>query len=230
VAFSEEIKFPRARTAIVVSDSEFNLTLFAQEQVWDKAVDLGRNVKSLWTGTSCISSVPGRICHKPVNNCTKEEFIEEVKAQILGCGALNELIKEANNGKELKDFPIMKVEVWHEWEFSRKGIRSPHPKWVNSTDTEAYLPPQRTPVPNLFLAGAHTRTQVQVWSIEGAVESGRRAAKAVDGRVEVLDQYLPVWFKVLSWIDDILYSVKAPQLIDSTLLTLTLFLIWRFIK
>jgi hypothetical protein len=53
LAFSEEIKFPRVRTAAVVSDSEFNLTLFAEEQVWDKEVDLGQNIKSLWTGTSC---------------------------------------------------------------------------------------------------------------------------------------------------------------------------------
>jgi len=229
VAFSEEIKFPRARTAVVVSDSEFNLTLFAEEQVWDKAVDLGQNVKSLWTGTSCISSAPGRIYHNPVNNCTKEEFIEEVKAQILSCGALNELIKEANNGKELKDFPIMKIEVWHEWEFSREGISSPQPKWVNSTDTEAYLPSQKTPVSNLFLAGAHTRTQAQVWSIEGAVESGRRAAKAIDGQVEVLDQYQPVWFKSLAGIDNILYFLKMPQLIDTVLLVLTLFLLWYFL-
>jgi len=230
LAFSGQIKFPGARTAVVVCDSEFNLTLFAEEQVWDKEVDLGQNVKSLWTGTSCISSFPGRIYHKPVNTCTKDEFIEEVKAQILSCGSLNDLIKEANNGKELKDFPVLKIEVWHEWEFSSEGIKSPQAKWVNSTDTEAYLPSQRTPVPNLFLAGAHTRTQAGVWSIEGAVESGRRAAKEVDGRVEVLDQHLPVWFKVLSRIDDILYSVKAPQLIDSALLTLTLFLLWRFIN
>jgi len=229
VAFSEAIKFPRARTAIVVSDSEFNLTLFAEEQVWDKAVDLGQGVKSLWTGTSCISSVPGRIYHNPVNTCTKEEFVEEVKAQILSCGALNELIKEANNGKELKDFPIMKIEVWHEWEFSRNGIRSPQPKWVNSTNTEAYLPSQRTPVPNLFLAGAHTSTQVQVWSIEGAVESGRRAAKAIDDKVEVLDQYQSAWFKGLSAIDDVLYSIKAPQLIDTALLGLIIFSLWHFL-
>ena len=77
----------------MVSDSEFNLTLFAEEQVWDKEVDLGQNIKSLWTGTSCISNVPGRIYHKPVKNCMKEEFIEEVKAQIMSCGALNELIR-----------------------------------------------------------------------------------------------------------------------------------------
>lgn len=225
VAFSEAIKFPRKRTAVVISDSEFNLTLFAIEQVWDKEVDLGQNIRSLWTGTSCISSAPGRIYNKPVNNCTKEEFIEEVKAQILSCGALNELIKEANAGKELQEFPILKVEVWHEWEFSPAGIKSLQPKWVNATNTQAYLPSQKTPVSNLFLAGAHTRTQAQVWSIEGAVESGRRAAKAIDERVEVLDQYRPKWIRGLSKVDDILYTIKAPQLIDSTLLVLFLALI-----
>ncbi len=220
LAFSEEIKLPRKRTAVVVSDSEFNLTLFAEEQVWDKNVDLGQNIKSLWTGTSCISSVPGRIYHKPVNNCTKEEFIEEVKAQILSCGALNELIMEANNGRGLKEFPIIKIEVWHEWKFSKEGIKPLQPKWVNSTNTEAYLPAQKTLVSNLFLAGAHTKTQAQVWSIEGVVESGRRAAKAIDVRVEVLNQYQSLWVRSLSKIDDVLYSIKAPQIIDSAFVLL----------
>lgn len=215
LAFSEEIKFPRKRTAVVVSDSEFNLTLFAQEQVWDNEVDLGQNIKSLWTGTSCNSSAPGRIYHKPVNNCTKEEFIEEVKSQILSCGALNDLIKEANNGRGLEEFPLINIEVWHEWEFSSAGIKHPQPKWVTTTHTQAYIPAQKTPVSNLFLAGAHTQTQAQVWSIEGAVESGRRAAKAIDDRVEVLDQYRPLWIKILSKIDDSLYTIKAPHLIDS---------------
>jgi len=220
VAFSEEIKFPRKRTAVVVSDSEFNLTLFAEEQIWDKTVDLGQNVKSLWTGTSCIGSVPGRIYRQPVNTCTKEEFIEEVKAQILSCGALNELIKEANNGKELKEFPIIKIEVWHEWSFSRSGIKPVQPKWVNTSNTQPYLPNQKTPAANLFLAGAHTKTQAQVWSIEGAVESGRRAAKGIDTRVDVIGQYCPVWIKILAALDDALYALKGPQIIDLILLSM----------
>jgi uncharacterized protein with NAD-binding domain and iron-sulfur cluster len=229
LAFSEAIKFPRKRTAVVLSDSEFNLTLFAEEQVWDAEVDLGRSVESLWTGTSCISSVPGRIYQKPVQTCTKEEFIEEVKAQIFSCGALDGLIKEANNGRGLGDFPLLSVEVWHEWQLSGAGIKPLQPKWVTSTSTQAYLPDQKTPVANLFLAGAHTKTQAQVWSIEGAVESGRRAAKAIDGRVKVLDQYLPPWIKALSRIDDVLYSARAPQLIDSLGLTVLLLAMGFFV-
>ncbi len=227
LAFSEKIKFPRVRTAIVVSDSEFNLTLFAEEQAWDENVDLGKNIKSLWTGTSCISSVPGRIYHKPVKNCTKEEFIEEIKVQFYSCGALDELIKEANDGRGLRDFSIAKIEVWNEWKFSNEGIKPLQPKWVNTTNTQAYLPAQKTPVLNLFLAGAHTNTQAQVWSIEGAVESGRRASKAIDDRVEVLDQYCPLWIKILSRIDDILYTIKAPQLIDTLALSIIFIFLWQ---
>ncbi|WP_051069340.1 FAD-dependent oxidoreductase [Desulfotignum phosphitoxidans] len=226
VAFSEEIHFPRERMAVIVTDSEFNLTLFAEEQAWNKDVDLGKNVKSLWTGTSCISSVPGRIYHKPVNTCTKEEFKEEVKAQILRCGALDEMIREANQGKALKDFSMMEIEVWHEWEFSAEGIRPYQPKWVNSTTTQHFMPPQTTPLANLFLAGAHTQTQTHVWSIEGAVESGRRAAKAIDPRVAVIDQYIPGWVRVISRIDDLLYAVKAPHVIDLTIALLLFLGLW----
>ncbi len=226
LAFAEKILFPRERMAVVVSDSEFNLTLFAQEQVWDKDVDLGRNIQSLWTGTSCISGFPGRIYGKPVNTCTKQEFIDEVKAQILSCVALDKLIQEANGGRSLQDFPIMEIEVWHEWEFSTEGIRHMQPKWVNTTTTQRFMPTQTTPVSNLFLAGAHTRTQAHVWSIEGAVESGRRAAQALDRRVRVIDQYIPVWLRFLSKIDDLLFAVNCPHVLDVAVAMVLISTLW----
>jgi hypothetical protein len=135
---------------VVLCDSEFNLTLFAQEQVWEKDVDLGENIQSLWTGTSCCSSVPGRIYHKPVEKCTKEEFVEEIKAQIFSCGALDEMIRAANNGKSLKEFSNVKIEIWHEWEFSSNGIKHFQPKWVTTQNTQAYMPSKKTPVPIFF--------------------------------------------------------------------------------
>lgn len=230
LAFAEPISFPRQRTAAVICDSEFNLTLFAQEQVWESDVALGEKVRSLWTGTSCNSNVPGRIYHKPVENCTKEEFMEEVKAQIYGCGSLNDLIREANNGKSLSDFTLLKMEVWHEWGFSHKGISHYQPKWVTSTTTQPYMPSQTTPAPNLFLAGAHTHNSANVWSIEGAVETGRRAAKAIDKRVDFLEQHVSGWLILLARIDDFLFTLKMPHIIDCSLsftLLLTFLLIMK---
>jgi hypothetical protein len=157
---------------VVVSNSEFNLTFFPQEKVWGKKVDLDNNIQSLWTGTSCCSSVPGRIYHKRVEKCTKEEFIEEIKAQIFNCGALDEMIRDANNGKSLKVFSNVKIEIWHEWD--------------------------------------HTAVKANVWSIEGAVESGRRAANLIDQRVKVIDQHRPGWLYLFARIDNILYKLKGP--------------------
>ena len=214
ISFDEAILFPRARTAVVVTDSEFNLTLCAEEQVWKPEVKLGGNVKSLWTGTSCAGTVPGRIHQLPVIRCTKEQFIEEVKAQIFSCQSLDAMIKEANGGRGLADFAISKIEVWHEWHFSPEGIIPLQPKWVTTTHTQAYLPDQVTSIPNLFLAGAHTRTAADVWSIEGAVESGRRAAQAIDPRVKVLPQYKPLWLRILSAIDDGCFAVGLPHVLD----------------
>jgi uncharacterized protein with NAD-binding domain and iron-sulfur cluster len=214
IAFGERIKWPRTRCALVVADSEFDLTIFAEEQAWSPAVELGDGVASLWTGTSCVSSVPGRVHGLPVARCTKQQFIDEVQAQLLRCGSLDALIREANNGRSLASFPIVRIEVWHEWTFSPDGIRGDDPKWVNSTHTQQFQPTQATPVPNLVLAGAHTRTAADVWSIEAAVESGRRATQLIEPDVTVIAQHKPAWLRQLGRIDDQLYRLRLPHLLD----------------
>ncbi|MDO8511720.1 MAG: FAD-dependent oxidoreductase [bacterium] len=214
IAFSEKIAWPKERMAVIVADSEFNLTLFAEEQAWDSQVSLGNSIKSLWTVTACVSSVPGPLFGLPLSKCTKEQFIEEVKEQLFRCEGINTLIQKHNRGRELKDFPIVKIEVWHEWLFSSQGITSPQPKWVNTTNTQQYLPTQATPVLNLVLAGAHTKTQVDVWSIEAAVESGRRAAQVIIPDVKVVPQYKPIWLRMISALDDVLFAVKGPHILN----------------
>jgi hypothetical protein len=150
----------------------------------------------------------------PVVECTKEQFIEEVKAQLFSCEGLDSLIKEANNGRSLSTFSILRVEVWHEWLFSTTGIRTYQPKWVTTSNTQPYQPTQATSIPNLVLAGAHTKTAADVWSIEGAVESGRRAAQAIEPSVKVIPQYNPRWLRVISAIDDLFFSIGAPHVLN----------------
>jgi len=214
IAFSERIAWPRPRCAVVVADSEFDLTIFAEEQAWSSAVVLGDGVASLWTGTACVSSVPGRVHGLPVAFCTKQQFVDEVQAQLLRCGSIDALIRQANHGRNLASFPIVRIEVWHEWTFSPDGIRGRDPKWVNSTHTQPFQPTQATPVPNLVLAGAHTRTAADVWSIEAAVESGRRAAQLIEPDVTVIAQHKPALLRRLGRIDDQLYRLRLPHLLD----------------
>lgn len=220
IAFAERIRWPRPRCALVIADSEFDLTMFAEEQVWTRDVPLGENVCSLWTGTSCVSSVPGLVHGRPVERCTEEQFIDEVKAQLLRCQSLDALVREANDGRPLSSFGIERLEVWHEWTFSPDGIRPRQPKWVTTTRTQPFLPAQRTPVSNLVLAGAHTRTDADVWSVEGAVESGRRAAQVLEPDVEVLPQYRPRLLRAIGAVDDVLYALGAPHVLVCAALAL----------
>ncbi|MFT3781715.1 MAG: FAD-dependent oxidoreductase [Nibricoccus sp.] len=214
IAFSEHVKLPRPRTAAVLADSPFNLTLFAQEQVWDKNVSLGEGMRSLWTGTSCVGNNPGKLFGLPVTRCSKEQFVEEVREQIYACKALDEMVRQANGGRSLKDFKIVRFEAWHEWKFQANGIKPEQPKWVNTTHTQPFQPRQKTPVPNLFLAGAHTRTEADVWSIEAAVESGRRAAQAINKHVNVLPQHRPWLCRLIGSIDDLFYRAGGPHALD----------------
>lgn len=225
IAFSERIAWPRERTAVIIADSEFNLTLFAQEQAWTSDVALGGGVKSLWTGTACVATVPGRIYGLPLLKCTKDQFLEEVMAQLSSCEGLDLLVKEANNGRSWKSVPIVRIEVWHEWVFSPDGIKAPQSKWVNTTNTQPNQPTQATPVPNLILAGAHTKTEADVWSIEGAVESGRRAARVIEPGVKVIPQYKPVWLRVVSAIDNVCFAIGAPHVLDLFLLACAIALV-----
>ncbi len=214
IAFGEPVRWPRERCAVVVVDSEFDLTIFAEEQAWAPTVDLGDGIASLWTGTACVSSVPGSVHGLPLDRCTKEQFIDEVRAQLLRCVSIDTLIREANHGRALASFPIVRIEVWHEWIFSPDGISGPEPKWVNSTRTQPFQPTQSTPVANLVLAGAHTQTAADVWSVEAAVESGRRAAQLGEPDVTVIAQHKSAWLRRLGRIDDQLYRIRAPQLLD----------------
>lgn len=214
LAFAEKIAWPRENSALLLPDSEFNLTLFAVEQVWDPTVSLGEGARTLWTGTACVATVPGSVYSVPLVNCTREQFIEEVKAQLFRCEGLNFLLKKANNGRDLKDFPLLRIDVWHEWKFSPEGIKPIQPKWVMSAHTQPYLPTQATPVPNLVLAGAHTKTDADIWSVEGAVESGRRAAQVFEPSVIVIPQYKPKFLLALSAVDDLCFRLGLPHIMD----------------
>jgi hypothetical protein len=64
---------------------------------------------------------------------------------------------------------------------------------------------------NLALAGAHTKTDVDVWSIEAAVESGRRAAQVFEPSVKYWDSIVLSGVFVLRALDNLLYALGAPN-------------------
>lgn len=235
IAFSEKINLYENETAIILVDSEFNITLFSQDQLWHKNIYLGPNVKSLWSGTATVDSVRGKLFDLPMKYLTRDEFIAEFMYQIYKSKSLNKLIMASNDGRELNSFPVERVEVWHSWIFpesnNRHEITDISPKWVNNSINFAYQPNAQTSINNLYLAGAHTQTLADLYSMEAAVESGKRVADLISGNQTVLPQYVPMLTIPFKTMDSVLYSMCLPNVTDVLFVIIILIiLLWLIPK
>lgn len=231
IGFREKISFSGYKhQAFIMRDSEFNLTLFPSDAIFPGDVDLGTDVKSLWTGTACCAFKPGELFGLTASQCTRENFMQEVLHQLFRSKNLDDMIAHANGGRGLKSFEIAHTEVWHSWIFPEVAtgynhVTAPQPKWVTTCNTHPYQPNCATGVPNLKLAGSHTKTNADLWSMEGACESGRRAAFALDptgeyravagmpGR-DVILQRTPLFIRFCWKLDNALWACGLPNLAD----------------
>jgi len=229
IGFDEPVAWEGDRVALIFSDSEFNLTIFRQDELWAPDASLGKNLKSLWSGTACMSFVPGGLYAKDLTRLTKAQFMEEVWRQIAKCADFQTRIKSANHGRHLASFQVIHFEVWHSWLFPKEGtegsnpsttLTAEQPKWVNSCHTQPFMPNASTSFHNLFLAGAHTRTSADLWSMEGAAESGRRSAFLAMGyslkqaKSMIWQQHVPLWMGGLRMMDNTCWRIGMPNIVD----------------
>lgn len=232
IAFEDEIKMPESQLGITIQDSPFNLTLYSQDDLWASKmkpqVSLGDGVKSLWSGTACISYIPGILYDKPFSKLTKEEFFDEIIAQIKASEEFMALISDAN-GADFGDFKILTMTTWDTWVFPKDADETLYtaedPKWVTTTKTAQYTPTTSTELHNLFLAGTHVKTTASFSSMEAACESGRIAANSIverfSDKVDVNNHKLPGWMTSLQAIDGVLYKLRLPNVSDVIAFVLT---------
>ena len=220
IAFSEKVALPGIETAIILVDSEYHIAFFSQDQLFHPNLYLGDSVVSLWSGTATIDNKKGAIYGLPMLKLTKDQFKNEILHQIYRSKALNDMVVSANNGRNLKDFTVKHFEVWHTWKFlnsenSPETVRdSKHKKWVNNTHNIKFQPNQKTSISNLYLAGAHTKTATDLYSMEGAVESGKKVADMITKQTTVIPQHTPIITVPFKVIDGILYKLKLPHILN----------------
>jgi len=247
LAFNKKINVPQINDCFIFPDSEFNITLYPQDNFFDLDDPYFKNIsgvnmdlnkekrKSLWSGTICVAFEPGKLYGKPAYRLDKDKLIREVIFQVFRSKELHRLI-ESNNNYKMKDLHVVNSNVWYEWEYDKKTevLRSITPKWVNSLNTHQYRPNQKSGIPNAYIGGSHTKTTVDIWSMEGAVESGKIIAKDITERTFTKSQqkwvaplttplrkkevylfkHVSPWFlKPFQFIDDILYQLNLPNVL-----------------
>jgi hypothetical protein len=229
IVFEKSIKLLHPDTCLVFTDSEFNITLYPQEHFWNH-YELPSG-KGIWSGTACITTVPGKLYNLPANKCTKEQFINEILFQIFRSKELRRMISSQST-------KIEEVRVWDEWVFRNQTVNSIAPKWVNTTYNWRYRPNQKTSFKNMMLAGAHTNTTIDIWSMCGAVESGKIAAKLICEDNGIAPPYLysfntPLLLKLFHPFDDLLYLLGLPNILVFIVILVILvvgFIIFKLLK
>src|SRR5207302_5667144 len=126
----------------------------------------------------CVTDKPGIRIRKPMLECTREEIEEEAWAQVLACGGL-EAVARPEGGGSLRDVKVVGFHMWDSFALKDGRMQTWEPRWTNNVGTLRPRPVQKTRLANFVLSGGYTRTGMEIFCMEGACESGKRAAAAV---------------------------------------------------
>ncbi|MFD7435844.1 FAD-dependent oxidoreductase [Streptomyces sp. NPDC059861] len=172
-------------------DSPWSVTAVGQAQFWDVR-DFSRDYGD-GRARDCLSAIisewdkPGILYGKTARECTKEEVVAELWAQLKD--GVNDAGKTTLGDEDRLGW-FMDPAV--------TGLGGPQPHnreqlLIHPTGTLHNRPTARTAIPNFFLAGDYVRTDVDLASMEGANESARLAVNALLEADNSRAERCPVW-------------------------------------
>lgn len=215
--------YPFAVHGLYLPDSPWAIMIQTQAGAWEGHVDLasrsGGRVRDVWSVGICVVDRPGLQVEKAFVDCTPEEVEREAWAQVLACQGLLAVARPEGGGT-LRDVRVVGFHMWDSFARRDGRLQSWEPRFTNNVGTLRLRPDVRTAFDNLLLAGAYTRTGMEIYCMEGACESGRRAAQALlelrgaPFTPVTLDAHArpwPVFFGPLRALDRLLCALGAPH-------------------
>jgi len=188
--FDKKIKFSHKGTALYIPDSPWQLVIEPQGAIWNKSYG---DVADLWSIGLCDPVRPGLLIEKPFVQCSHEEIKNEVWHQL----STSELGKHLN----LDQVNVLDYNVWDTYKYNGREIQTYEPKFSTNKNTYFLRPENTTPYENMLFATAYTKTDTDMFEMESAAESGRRAAKLLEKSVNVKAVKRPLLFKLYRMID-----------------------------
>lgn len=225
VQFFLDRPLPISRGHQIYMDSDWALTAISQAQFWKRGFasrygdgsvhDILSIDVSDWTRASARTG-------QPAWSHTREEVLAETWAQV------KDHLNDGGRTPELTD-DMLKV-AFLDPAISYPGTTHPggriaendEPLLINTTGSWDIRPEPATEIPNLFLAGDYVRCDVNLATMEGANETGRRAVNAIldatgsqaDG-VKVYELHRPREWDGLKRIDRDRYRRGQRNLFDT---------------
>jgi hypothetical protein len=170
-----------------------------------------KDIKEVISIGICEPYVNGLLIKKPWSECTRDEIKLETWYQLINdLDFINNICIE--NNEKIENIKIIQFTMWDSFIFKNGKINTYEPKWANNINTIQYRPKPNTNIYNLFIAGSYTDTTTGTFSMESAVESGKKVAKLIckiDNKTENI--YLHTKKKYLitypiRYIDSLIYN------------------------
>lgn len=205
--FDNIITFPKNKgTGIYIPDSPWQLIIEPQQSIWKTFKCKNKNIKDMWSIGLCDNTKNGLLTNKKFTECSENEIINEVWYQILSQPPLVKLLK-------LQNINIIGGNLWHTYKFDGNKMYTNEPKFSTNKNTWKLRPDNKTSISNFIFATGYTKTKTDMFEMEGAAESGRRAAKLINKNVKIIESYRPVLFSPLRFIDKLIYKNKINKYI-----------------
>ncbi len=175
---------------LIFADSPWALTGISQPQFWARDV-----LRTFGGGNAagvlsvCISdwTQPGIFVRKPARDCTREELVKEVWAQLQSHIA-------ASGQDRLADEDLVEWYLSDSVEHRPDGTVVNHePLLINTAGSWWRRPEACTRIENLFLASDYVRTHTDIATMEAANEAARRAVNGILERSGRAEAPCPVW-------------------------------------
>lgn len=182
-----------------------------------------------WSVTVCTAYTPGIVFNKPFNQCSYEESVIEIWAQIMGSSQLRKLIVEKNGFDLDKNMIIKWTNFWPTYNYDSvtKKLITSEPKFTNNAGSYALRPSFKTHINNLYIATAYIKETIDIFSMEAAAIAGKFVANHITNKSP--GPYLqkrPGLFAPFRMIDTVSYNIGLPNLSFLIILLIVIVIIW----
>jgi hypothetical protein len=176
--------------SFLITDTPWDLIVLMYDKIYIDT-NLCNNIpgaKTGWSVAACTAYKKGILFGKTIRECTYDEIVNELWAQMIISPKFRKIIYDNN------------------------GLYTLEPKFTNNVGSIEMRPSCRTHIDNLFVSTAYTKETINIFSMEAACISGVLTANMIDPRISRPEKVpRPKIFAPARRLDQFCYDAGLPN-------------------
>jgi len=208
------------KNAFLHVDSPWDIIVLSYDNIYQYTeICIGNSeIKGGWSVAACTAYIPGIIYGKPMLECSYDEIIEELWAQLFNSKELTKIISDNNQFKFSKELVVKWAPLWPSYN-DANGLKTVEPKFTNNAGSYALRPSFRTEINNLFISTAYIKETIDIFSMEAACIAGKKVSNSItNGKTSTgTIRRRPILFAPFRALDYVAHSMGFPLWLFITL-------------